>query len=131
MLHFSVFYGDVPCPTYVTLLGVLWRCVLSYISYISQYLVEMCPVLHTVSDLISEHALISGHTHPFFLRSCPKKNHLCNVLSSYFKCFNYMLSCPSTKFNLLMWHFFYTVHVFFLYIWAIPAETAGNGKDNV
>ena len=52
-----------------------------------------------------------------FLRSCKKKHfivlHLCNVLSSYFKCFNYILSCPSTKFNLLMWHFCYTV--FFIY----------------
>ena len=31
------------------------------------------------------------------------KLHLCiNVLSSYFQCFNYIMSCPSTQFYLLM-----------------------------
>ena len=59
--NFSVFDGDVPCPTSVPLLRVWWRCALSYISSIypclmkmslsyisstSQCLMEMCPVLH-------------------------------------------------------------------------------------
>ena len=64
--HFSVFVGDVPCPTQVTLLSVWWRFSLSYISsplgawenhclrcalsYMipsnSQCVLEMCPVLH-------------------------------------------------------------------------------------
>ena len=59
--NFSVFDGDVPCPTSVPLLRVWWRCALSYISSIypclmkmslsyisstSQCLMEVCPVLH-------------------------------------------------------------------------------------
>ena len=45
-LHFSVFDGDVPCPTPVTLIIVWWRCAPSYISSTSHCLMEMCPVLH-------------------------------------------------------------------------------------
>ena len=37
------------------------------------------------------------HTDDFPSAGIPAS--LCNVLSSYFKCFNYILSCPSTKFN--------------------------------
>ena len=44
--HFSLFDGDVPCPTSVTLLSVWWRCALSYTSYTYHCLMEMCPVLH-------------------------------------------------------------------------------------
>ena len=93
----------------------------------------------TVFDLISENALISGP--PIFLRSCHNYKRskkiivqsrfaitrsvmtligcnavMCYICSSYFNCFNYIMSCPATQFNLLMWHFCYTVHVF-LYIY--------------
>ncbi len=45
-LGLYLFDGDVLCPTSVSLLSVWWRCVLSYISYTSHCLMEMCPVLH-------------------------------------------------------------------------------------
>ena len=83
------------------------------------YIRKLCMQIEcTVFDLISEYALISGH--PLFPEILSKNFivlHLCNVLSSYFKCFNYtcILYCPSKRFNLLMWHFCYTVHDFFIY----------------
>ena len=41
--------------------------------------------------------------------------HLCNVLSSYFQCFNCLAHLHNFIY-LLMWHFCFTVHVSFKYI---------------
>ena len=94
----------------------------------------------TVFDLISEHALISGH--PLFSWDVKRKKKLhCTALFAITRPVVTLIGCnavlyrvlhcvlvisnvstkyclaQSTQFNLLMWHFCYTVHVFiYIYI---------------